>query len=138
MIAPELEQLTRMFDQATAPTFFLFAIAAIVDRMNTRLAEVTSAMRGMVAEGKTDSPLHRLYQDRAKLLRRGIHDALIGAILTVVLLVELFVAAYLHERHAYGAGILFLLSAFMLGAGLWRFAQEARLALREPDVTGTA
>ena len=71
MIAPELEQLTRMFDQATAPTFFLFAIAAIVDRMNTRLAEVTSAMRGMVAEGKKDSPLHRLYQDRAKLLRRG-------------------------------------------------------------------
>lgn len=35
---------------------------------------------------------------------------------------------------AYGAAVLFALAAAMLGLALVRFALEARLALREPDL----
>lgn len=128
---PSLEQLTHMFDQATTPTFFLFAIAALVGRMNTRLTDVTNAIAALRASGAPAGPRLDLLRRRSALLCRGIHHALLGALLTVVLLVELFLAAFLHFGHAYGAALLFILSAIMLGAGLFAFAQESRLAIRQ-------
>ena len=66
--------------------------------------------------------------------KRGILDALIGAVFAVILLVQLFIAAFLSFQHAYGAALMFSLAATMLGIGLARFAQEARLALREANL----
>jgi membrane-associated HD superfamily phosphohydrolase len=123
-----------MFTQCAAPTFFLFATAALVDLMNTRLSELNEKLRDLQNADAAAPALVKNFNDRAQLLRRGILDALIGSVFTVILLVQLFVVTFFSMPHAYGAAVIFTLAATMLGIGLIRFAQEARLALREGDL----
>ncbi len=131
---PDAERLTEMFTQCAAPTFFLFATAALVDLMNTRLSELNEKLRDLQNADAAAPALVKNFNDRAQLLRRGILDALIGSVFTVILLVQLFVVTFFSMPHAYGAAVIFTLAATMLGIGLIRFAQEARLALREGDL----
>lgn len=131
---PDAERLTEMFTQCAAPTFFLFATAALVDLMNTRLSELNEKLRDLQNADGAAPALVKNFNDRAQLLRRGILDALIGSVFTVILLVQLFIVTFFSMPHAYGAAVVFTLAATMLGIGLIRFAQEARLALREGDL----
>lgn len=133
-LVPSTERLTEIFSQCAAAAFFLFATAALVGLMNTRLSEVNAQIRELKRDSGHSAALMRNLRDRAHLLRRGIIHGLVAAGLTVALLVDLFVLEFFSIRKAYGAAILFALAAGMLGMGLFRFAQEARLALREPDL----
>lgn len=133
-LVPDAERLAEIFTQCAAPTFFLFATAALVDLMNTRLSELNEKLRDLQNTGATSTALIKNFSDRVHLLKRGILDALIGAVFAVILLVQLFIAAFLSFQHAYGAALMFALAATMLGIGLARFAQEARLALREANL----
>lgn len=130
---PDAERLTEVFNQCAAPTFFLFVIGAIVDQMTGRLSNINEHLRSAVAAEPPVPHMVRHYRARAKLLKLGIADAIIGAIFTAALLVVMFFSAFFSVEHAYGAALLFMLAAGALGVGLFRLAQETRLALREMD-----
>lgn len=52
---------------------------------------------------------------------------------TALLLVLGFATALFGLEHEYGAGGLFALAVGLLGASLYRFAQEVRIGLSEAD-----
>ena len=45
--ALDIQQLTMIFSQATAPTFFLGAVAAFVSLMSSRLSAVVARIRAL-------------------------------------------------------------------------------------------
>jgi hypothetical protein len=45
----------------------------------------------------------------------------------------MFITGFLGLKHAYGAGLLFIIATAFLGLALIRFAQEAQISLSEYD-----
>lgn len=136
---PDLQRLTQIFSQATAPTFFLGAVAAFVSLMSSRLAETITRLRvlnGIPGDDPARAPLkadvERLRR-RARLLSSGIYASIVSGICATVLLAIVFASEFLGFKYAYGAGLLFIFATVFLGVGLVRFAQEARIGLAEAD-----
>ncbi len=136
---PNAQQLSEIFAQAIAPTFFLGAIAAFVSLMASRLSAVMQRVQTLNEISEDDplrahlkADLERLKR-RARYLNSGILAALYGGLCSTVLLAILFVTALFHLKHAYGAPVLFVFATFFLGFSLLRFAQEARIGLTEAD-----
>ncbi len=50
-----------------------------------------------------------------------------------LLLAVMLITGFLGLKHAYGAGLLFIVATVFLGSALIRFAQEARISLNEYD-----
>ena len=73
---------------------------------------------------------------RARFLNSGILASLRGGLCATLLLALLFVSEFFGLKYAYGAGLLFVISTFLLGFALFRFAQEASIGLCEADDTG--
>ena len=138
-IVPELEKLTHIFSQATAPTFFLGSVAAFASLMSTRMAIVVGRIRQLNAIPHDDPQRVHLKADvdrlkrRAKLLAQGMRDSLIAGICATVLLAVIFVSDFIGLSHAYGAGMLFLLATMALGKGLIAFVRECGIQLAEAD-----
>ncbi|MGQ3281991.1 DUF2721 domain-containing protein [Bosea sp. (in: a-proteobacteria)] len=135
---PDTERLAKIFSQATAPTFFLGAVAAFVSLMATRLSAVMTRIQALNSITDDDERAH-LKTDRERLRRRarflnsGILAALRGALCATLLLAIIFVTEFLGLKYAYGAALLFVIATFLLGFALVRFAQEARISLNEND-----
>src|SRR5438876_232522 len=136
---PDMERLSQIFSQAIAPTFFLGAVAAFVSLMASRLSAVMVRVQTLNAITDDDHPRVPLKADverlrrRARLLNSGILAALRGGLCATLLLAILFASEFLGLKYAYGAGLLFMLSTFLLGFALFRFAQEARISLADAD-----
>ena len=136
---PDAERLSQIFSQAIAPTFFLGAVAAFVSLMASRLSAVMVRVQTLNAIADDDHPRIPLKADvdrlkrRARLLNSGILASLRGGLCATLLLAILFVSEFLGLKYAYGAGLLFVMSTFLLGFALFRFAQEARISLSEAD-----
>lgn len=133
-LVPNTDRLTAIFGQCAAAAFFLFATNSVVGLMNTRLKELNEVFRHLKRDGVASEAVTQNFSARSVLLRKGIFDGLIAAVLTVALLVDLFVLEFFSAEKAYGAAVLFALAAAMLGLALVRFALESRLALREPEL----
>lgn len=67
------------------------------------------------------------------MLNKSTYLALCSGICTTLLLAVGFVCAFLGLRHEPGAGVLFLAAVILMGASLFRFAQEIRMGLSELD-----
>jgi hypothetical protein len=136
---PDIQRLTNIFAQATAPTFFLGAVAGFVSLMSARLAAVTTRMQKLNSIREDDQARLSLKRDivrlrrRARLLSSGIASSLLAGICATGLLVILFASEFFGLKYAYGAGLLFGCATFALGVGLVRFFQEARMGLSEAD-----
>ena len=136
---PDAERLTQIFSQAIAPTFFLGAVAAFVSLMASRLSAVMARLQTLNAI--TDDEHLRIHlkgdierlRCRARFLNSGILASLRGGICATVLLAILFVSEFFGLKYAYGAGSLFIISTFLFGFALYRFAQEARISLGDAD-----
>jgi hypothetical protein len=137
MEVPDIDRLTQIFSNAIAPAFFLGAVAAFVSLMMSRLAAVSERIKATralpdqdgaaVGSGMALGALTR----RARLLSDGIILSLGGGMCATVLLAILFGSQFFGLRHAYGAALLFITATLLLGAALFRFAQEAWHARRE-------
>jgi len=138
-LVPDIQRLTHIFSQATAPTFFLGAIAAFVSLMSSRLTAVLGRIRTLNGIPEDDITRSHLKSDLARLRRRasylssGIYVSLVSGIAATLLLANLFASEFLGLHHAYGAGMLFWIATVLLGVGLFRFAQEARIGVAEYD-----
>ena len=138
-IVPDAGQISQMMSQSVGPAFILGAVAAFIAVVLNRMQMVIDRIRSLneIADNDTarfhlKSDIPRLRQ-RAKLLNSATYLALVSALCTSLLLVLGFVSAFLKLRHEYGAGILFALAVGLLGASVFRFAQEVKMGLSEAD-----
>jgi Protein of unknown function (DUF2721) len=138
-LIPDPQRLSQIFSNALAPTFFLGAVAAFVSLMSSRLSAVIERVRTLNAITDEDQARVHLKVDlerlrrRARLLNSGILAALRGGVCATLLLAIMFVTGFVGSKHAYGAGLLFIIATGFLGFALVRFAQEARISLAEHD-----
>jgi hypothetical protein len=138
-IVPDAGQLSQVMSEATAPAFVLGAVAGFIAILLGRLTMVVDRIRSLneITADDTDrahlkSDIPRLRQ-RAKLLNSAAYLAIVSGMCTSLLLVIGFVSAFFRLRHEYGAGLLFAVAIALLGGSLFRFAQEVRMGLSEPD-----
>jgi Protein of unknown function (DUF2721) len=138
-LIPDPQRLSQIFSNALAPTFFLGAVAAFVSLMSSRLSAVIERVRTLNAITDEDQARVHLKVDlerlrrRARLLNSGVLAALRGGVCATLLLAIMFVTGFVGLKHAYGAGLLFIVATVFLGSALIRFAQEARISLNEYD-----
>jgi len=136
---PDAERLSEIFSNALAPTFFLGAVAAFVSLMTARLSTIIERIRTLNAIADDDHNRARLKVDLdrlrrgARLLNSGILAALRGGICATLLLAIMFLTGFVGIKHAYGAGLLFIIATVFLGLAIIRYAQEARISLHEHD-----
>jgi hypothetical protein len=136
---PDTARLVQIFSQATAPTFFLGAVAGFVSLMASRLSGVMERVRALNAIADDDRTRAHLKSDLERLRRRahflnsGILASLRGGLCATLLLAVLFITEFLGLEYAYGAAMLFVVATGFLGFGLFRFAQEARISVSEAD-----
>ena len=138
-LVPDAAQLSRLMSQATAPAFVLGAVAAFVAVLLGRMTNVLDRIRNLneitdddTARAHLKSDIPRLRQG-VKFLSSATYLALLSGICTSLLLVVGFASAFFRLQHEYGAGLLFAVAIALLGAALFRFAQEARMGLAEAD-----
>ncbi len=136
---PDTERLASIFRTATAPTFFLGAVAGFASLMTSRMASALDRMRALNAISEDDPDRAHLKTDlerlerRAHLLKGGIFAALIAGVCATILLAILFITEFFGLHHAFGAGALFTLATIFLGVALVRFAREVSISLDELD-----
>jgi hypothetical protein len=136
---PDTDRLSHIFSQATAPTFFLGAVAGFVSLMASRLSAVMERARVLNAIAEDDHARAPLKADldrlrhRARFLNSGILAALRGGLCATLLLGIIFLTEFIGLRYSYGAGMIFIVATFFLGFALFRFAQEARIGLNDAD-----
>jgi len=137
-MVPTIDQLATLFSYAIAPAFFLGAVAAFISLMSDRLGSVVARARILNAIPPDSDRVHlkadlaRLRR-RASLLRNGIILSLCSGICSALLLGIIFASGFFGLRHAYGAGLLFIIANMLLGGALVRFAQDAAMDLNELD-----
>ena len=136
---PSTEQLSQLFSQATAPAFLLGAVAGYLSILLGRIGTVLDRIRSLHDISEDDTARIRLRSDiprlkrRAELLSKSTYLALSAGICTTALIAVNFVSAFFGFDHAPGAALLFLVAVILLGASLFRFAQEVRIGLSELD-----
>jgi hypothetical protein len=135
---PDAQRLSEIFSNAIAPTFFVGAVAAFVSLMTSRLSNVIERIRTLNAIADEDARAHlkvdlERLRRRARFLNSGILAALRGGVCATLLLAIMFITGFLGLKHAYGAGLLFIIATCFLGFALIRFAQEARISLNKHD-----
>jgi hypothetical protein len=136
---PSLHKIESIFSNATAPAFFLGAVAAFVSLMTNRLGSVNDRIRAAQAKAEVaptpQRALHLLHlHRRARMLHDGILLTLCAGICATLLLSELFVTQFFNLAYAYGASLLFMVATLCLVAALVRFAQEAWHARSELEL----
>ena len=135
----DVKQISEIFSDAIAPMFFLVAVAAFCSLMTSRQSTVIERIRMLNAITDEDHGRARLREDlhrlrrRAHLLNSGILAALHGGICIALLVAIMFIAGFAGLKHAYGAGVLFIMATGFLGFALIRFAQEVRISLALHD-----
>jgi hypothetical protein len=138
-LMPDVDQLSRVISEATAPAFVLTAVAGFVSVLRTQLISVVERIRSLNEVSDSDDSRAHLKSDlprlrkRAALLTSATRLALASGICTSLLLIVGFGCAFLRLQHLYGAAGLFILAIALLGAALFRFGQEAAISLGEAD-----
>jgi hypothetical protein len=70
---------------------------------------------------------------RARLMNDAIYLSVGSGICTTVLVILAFASAFVGMRHEFLVGVLFVIALGLLGAALFNFAREVRIALNEFD-----
>jgi hypothetical protein len=136
---PDAQRLVGIFQSATAPTFFLGAVAGFASLMTSRMSAAMDRVRILNAIKEDDLGRAHLRDDldrllrRAHLLKAGIFSALVAGVFATLLLAVLFITEFLGLKYAYGAGTLFIIATFFLGRALVKFAREVNISLDEAD-----
>ena len=132
-------QLSQVIAQITAPAFLLGAVAAFISVLIARMNRIVDRSQALNAISDDNPDKAQLKADiprlkrRVALLNRSILFAIISAMITSILVIVAFVAAYLNFPHEYGVGILFILALGFFTAALVNLARETLIAVHDYD-----
>lgn len=136
---PTVAQLSQVIAQVTGPAFLLGAVAAFVSVLISRMNRIIDRSQALNAIRDDDSSRALLKSDiprlkrRAALLNRAIFFSTLSAIVTAVLVIVAFVAAYFDVHHEYGVALLFITALAFFTVSLVNLARESLIALHEYD-----
>jgi hypothetical protein len=135
----DLDQLSQVISHATAPAFLLGAVAGFVSILIARISGIIDRVRSLnmisdddAARAHLKADIPRLKQ-RARLINDAIYLSVGSGICTTVLVILAFVSAFVGIRHEFLVGVMFVVALGLLGAALFNFAREVRIALNEFD-----
>jgi hypothetical protein len=133
----DLQHLSQVISQATAPAFLLGAVAGFLAVLITRFGRVLDRMRALSEIADDDAPRARLKADlprlerQARYMNSSIFFAVCSALCTTALVVLAFASALLGYRHEPVVAWVFILALGLMGASLIYLALEVRLGLAE-------
>lgn len=136
--ATDLSHLSQVISHALAPAFLLSAVAGFVSILITRMNATIERIRTLNAIADDDerarlkSDIPRL-RHRARLMNNAIYLAVGSGISTTALVILAFASAFAGIRHEQVVAVLFVVALSLLGAALFTFAREVRIALNELD-----
>jgi len=136
---PSATQLSQVIAQVTAPSFLLGAVAAFVSVLIGRLNRIIDRTQMLNAISDDDASRASLKADiprlksRARLLNKAVLFSTISAIITSLLVIVAFIAAFFQLRHEYGVAILFIIALGFFTMSLIDLAREVRVALHDID-----
>lgn len=135
---PSIQQLSNVIAQVTGPAFLLAAEAQLLDVLVARLDHVLDRAEALEAMDPDDPGAAQkaelpILQARAKLIHTSISWGVASCVTTSVLVILSFLAAFVHLRHEYGSGLLFVVAMALFTAALIAFGREVKLAYSEID-----
>ena len=133
---PSIEQLSSVISQVTGPAFLLAAEAQLLSVLVSRLDRIVDRSRLINHADDDEAHAHLkaelpILKQRGLLMHYAIYWGVASCIVTSVLVIVSFAAAYLHLRHEYGAGLLFAVAMALFTAALIAFARELQLGYLE-------
>jgi hypothetical protein len=134
---PSIEQLSNVISQVTGPAFLLAAEAQLLTVLVSRLDRIIDRARTIVqTDGDSAAQVHLkaelpILRKRGQLMHHAIYWGVASCIVTSLLVILSFAAAFFHVRHEYGAGLLFALAMALFTAALIAFARELQLGYLE-------
>jgi hypothetical protein len=139
---PSIEQLSNVISQVTGPAFLLAAEAQLLSVLVSRLDRIVDRSRDLAALDDEDAQSHRkmelpILRRRAMLMHRSIYWGVASCVITSVLVILSFAAAFFHLPHEYGAGVLFAAAMLLFTAALIAFAREVQLGYAEIEANVT-
>jgi hypothetical protein len=135
---PTIEQLSVVISQVTGPAFLLAAEAQLLSVLISRLDRLVDRSRDLAELDDADAMAQRkrelpILLRRAVLVHRSIYWGVASCVVTSLLVIIAFAAAFFRMRHEYGAGLLFVLAMGLFTAALIAFAEDVRLGYAEID-----
>lgn len=133
-----IEQLSTVIAQVTGPAFLLAAEAQLLAVLVSRLDRIVDRSRELADLAEEDARAHRkielpILRRRAQLVHRSIYWGVASCVVTSLLVIVAFSAAFFRFRHEFGAGILFMVAMALFTAALIAFAREVQLGYSEID-----
>lgn len=133
---PSIEHLSTVITQVTGPAFLLAAEAQLLSVLVARMDRIVDRSRYLTALDdedadaclKTEIPI---LKRRATLLHRAIYWGVGSCIVTCILVLIAFGAAFIRVRHEYGVGFLFTMALALFTAALVAFWREVKLGFSE-------
>jgi hypothetical protein len=137
---PSIQQIANVISQVTGPAFLLAAEAQLLDVLIGRLdrildrAETLEMLDPEDARAGLKAELPVL-KKRAHLIHTSISWGVSSCVVTSLLVIMSFVAAFLRFQHEYGAASMFTLAMILFTAALIAFGREVRLAYSQIEST---
>jgi hypothetical protein len=142
VLSPQTVDIAHLIQVALTPIFLISAIGVILSVLTSRLARIVDRARNMESrlrgesESATDSPgddqslqlMLQVLARRARHINLAITLITISALLISLVVVMLFVNAFLRWDLSAFIAISFILSMASLGAALSSFLVEVRIA----------
>jgi hypothetical protein len=129
---PSVQQLSNVISLVTGPAFLLAAEAQLLAVLVARLDRIVDNSQ-LFDSLESEEVRTRLKQElpvlekRARLMHKAIYWGVASCVVTSLLVIVSFLAAFLHVRHEYGAATLFAVAMALFTGALIAFGQEVRL-----------
>jgi len=132
-----ISTLAHVIQLAVAPVFLLTGIGALLGVLTNRLGRVIDRGRSLEADAIRAGAAvdERVFQEstvlgqRGRMINRAISLCTLSALLVCVVIVALFVGAFLKADLSVAIGLLFIAAMLSLVGGLIYFLREIHLAM---------
>ena len=136
-VVADLQHLSQIISQATAPAFLLGAVSGFLGLLMARFSRILDRIRalaGIAADDQSQahlrSELPRLGQ-QLRYINRAITFAVSSAICTTALVILAFASALLGFRHEPVVAWIFMLALGLMAVSLFNFVLEVWFSLGE-------
>ena len=136
-VVADLQHLSQVISEATAPAFLLGAVCGLLGLLLSRFSRVLERIRAVAAIAADDQSQAHLRPELPRLMRqlrilnRAIFFAICSAICTTALVILAFASALLGFRHEPVVAWIFMLALGLMAVSLFNFVLEVWFSLGE-------